>query len=310
MTLDNIEICKICNQKVENDKHFYKFHQIKMAEYFQKFWPRFDKLTKEEIPFKNKDQYFDTDFVNKTNLSKYIKTVDREEVKKYCVDFLLRRKEKKNLQYFPSQVELKSLIAPTMTSFFNLFGCDYYKLCEEVGLKPRFSTVLNEKVSIGSPSGLLLIDSREQKPLKFSKTKLKIQKLEYGDYTFLPNPYNIFIERKSLKDFISTLSRDIDRFKKEIERAKENNAYLIILVEDSLCDCLSFNYLPYISKFSKLTPEFIFHNVRELLQSYLNIQFLFVSGRGAASKMVETVFLSGLDFRSFDNQFALERKLL
>ena len=94
--------------------------------------------------------------------------------------------------------------------------------------------------------------------------------LKFGDYAFSSSTAtcNCYIERKSLADLIGTMSGGYERFIKEIKRAEESKAYLVILVEDSLQNALSFKYLPYISKKIKATPEFIFHRVRDIIQKY------------------------------------------
>ena len=45
---------------------------------------------------------------------------------------------------------------------------------------------------------------------------------------------NTYIERKSITDFIGTMSGGYERFKREVERAREQDAKLIVLVEESL----------------------------------------------------------------------------
>lgn len=69
---------------------------------------------------------------------------------------------------------------------------------------------------------------------------------------------------------------------------------------------MSFKYLPHISKRIKATPEYIFHNVRELSQSYPNVQFLFVDGRKECSRVIQKVFLNGHLFSDVDLQLAYD----
>jgi hypothetical protein len=138
-----------------------------------------------------------------------------------------------------------------------------------------------------------------------------IKTLSFGDYACSNDNCGCFIERKSLSDFISTLSvKNFDRFKNEIEKAKKNNSYVIVMVEETLQNALSFQYLPHISKKIKATPEYIFHNVRELLQSYDNLQFLFVDGRGEMTRIIESIFASNCFYKKIDLQLAYDMKLL
>ena len=106
------------------------------------------------------------------------------------------------------------------------------------------------------------------------------------------------------------MSAGYERFNNEIKRATENEAYLIVLVEETLSKATSFQFLPYISKKIKATPEFIFHRVRALIQKYPNIQFLFVNGRKESSRVMERIFTSGCVHRQADLQLAYDLKKL
>ncbi len=296
--------CVICNEVVIDDKHYWHKHKIKMADYFVKYFPRLDKHTQEPIVFKNKEQYFEADFINKNNLKAYLKSSSVPEAQEYCKNLLIKRKENRKLRFAPSQVELRSIISPTVIFYDKVFPQGYQGVCQEVGLINRFQP-LTTTIPLPSeiPTGNVYIDTREQKSLKLP-VPIEIKKLEYGDYHYSKDKFNVFVERKSMADFIGTLGKDLERFCREIERAQKDGAYLIVLVEESLVNCLSFNHLPWVNKFTKATPDFIFHNVRETLQTYSNIQFLFTAGRREAVSLLLKIFYSGQDFRTFDNQLA------
>jgi len=85
---------------------------------------------------------------------------------------------------------------------------------------------------------------------------------------------------------------------------------LVVLVEEKLSNALSFQYLPYISKKIKATPDFIFHNVRTLVQEYDNLQFLFVDGRKEMKRIIEAIFSSKCFYKKIDLQLAYDMKLL
>ena len=63
--------CKICNNKIEDNKHFYRLHSISQKEYFNKYENKKDLFSGEPIEFKSIDQYFQTDFNSRTNLREY-----------------------------------------------------------------------------------------------------------------------------------------------------------------------------------------------------------------------------------------------
>ena len=86
---------------------------------------------------------------------------------------------------------------------------------------------------------------------------MQVETLPFGDYAFsdLKMSCNCFIERKSLNDFIGTLSGGYTRFRNEIERAIFNDCYLVVLVERNLNECKSFNYLSEIKKKMSTTSQ-------------------------------------------------------
>ena len=99
-------------------------------------------------------------------------------------------------------------------------------------------------------------------------------------------------------------------FGREIERAQAAEAGLIVLVERPIKECLSFNYVDYISKKIKATPEFIFFNVREIIQKYPNVQFLFVNGREECVRVMKKIFFCNGEYKKYDLQLMYDLKLL
>ena len=307
--------CEVCNLEFETDKQLHahlKKHSLRVVEYYQKYFPRHDLYDKKIIRFKNKDQYFRDDFNTITNLKKWLKDKPIEESKAYCQNILTKRKHNKGIEYSPTQVELRTVLSPPI-QYYNEIFFDYYGLCEKIGFKNKYQnpTKIIDGSEYNKDEYKILIDTREQKPLKFERETVS-QKLDYGDYAFSHPKHSCdcHIERKSLSDFISTISGGYERFIKEIERAKENDAYLVVLVEESLTNALSFQYLPHISKKIRATPEFIFHRVRDLIQQYPNVQFLFVNGRKESSRIVELIFTCGCAYKKIDLQLAYDTKAL
>ena len=307
-------ICKVDGREFKDEKslHFaLKKYGLNKTKYYQTYYERRDLLTGELINFKNKDQYLNSDFNHKNNLKKWLTSQPQETSKEYCKNLLIKRKTNKNLIYSPTQVELRTIMAPSII-FYNKIFKNYYDLCAEIGLKNKFflpDLQINYFKNRLSQKDLIFVDTREQEWLKFD-IPFEIKTLPFGDYTLKDNP-ECFIERKSLNDFISTLSvKNFERFKNEIKKAKENNAYLIVMIEEKLSNALSFNYLPHISKKIKATPDYIFHNVREMLQTYDNLQFLFVDGREEMKRVIEILFASQDYYKRIDLQLAYDLKIL
>jgi hypothetical protein len=308
-------ICKVDGKEFPSEKALHmslKGYGLNKVKYYQTYFERRDLLTNELINFKTKEQYLNSDFNDKNNMKKWLKQQPIEKAQEYCKQLLSKRKDDKNLTYSPSQVELRTIMAPSIL-FYNKIFDDYYDVCSTLGLENRFihpNNITDQFKNKLNKKSIIYVDTREQTWLKFD-TKFEIKTLPFGDYSCSNDNCKCFIERKSLSDFISTLSvKNFDRFKNEIDRAKKSGAYLIVVVEEKLSNALSFQYLPHISKKIKATPEYIFHNVRELLQNYDNLQFLFVDGRGEMTRVIESIFTSNCFYKQIDLQLTYDLKLL
>lgn len=306
--------CAVCGKEFETERQLHghlKAHKLRMAEYYQKYFTRKDKYSGELIKFKSKEYYFDRDFNSRENLRLWLKSQDEDVAAEYCKKILKKRKDKKDILNSPTQIELRTLMMPSIQVYDKYFD-DYYNLCEEIGLIPRYRNIKDydfpkELIPSALKKFEIHVDTREQRPLKFD-TKVSIKNLKFGDYAFSHPGYSsdCRVERKSLADFLSTMSGGYSRFVNEIERAGESGVGLLVLVEEKINNAMSFKYLPHISKRIKATPEYIFHNVRELSQSYPNVQFLFVDGRKECSRVIQKVFLNGHLFSDVDLQLAYD----
>jgi hypothetical protein len=308
-------ICKVDGKEFKDEKSLHlalRGYGLNKEKYYHTYYPRKDLLTGETINFKSKEQYFSSDFNDKNNMKKWLKEQPIEKAQEYCKSILVQRRNNKNLIYSPSQIELRTIMSPSII-FYNKIFQDYYDLCSDIGLENRFihpKNISNQFKNKLNSLDTIYVDTREQNWLKFD-IPFEIKTLPYGDYTCSNENCSCFIERKSLSDFISTLSvKNFDRFKNEIEKAKFNNSYLIVIIEEKLSNALSFQYLPHISKKIKATPDYIFHNVRQLLQDYDNLQFLFVDGRNEMKRMIETIFASKCFYKKVDLQLAYDMKVL
>ena len=135
--------CNVCKKEFKKDKNLHlhiKAHKLSIGDYYQTQFPRHDLHSKELIKFKNKEQYFSADFNNKRNLKSWLKEVSMEKARKYCKGLLTKRKREKGLEYTPTEVELRTLLVPPIPYYQIIFG-DYYKLCEDIGLKNKFRQI-------------------------------------------------------------------------------------------------------------------------------------------------------------------------
>jgi len=299
-------ICQICNQEVKDNKHFWREHKLSQESYFHQYSPRFDLLTKEVIPFRNQEQYFKQDFINRANLKQWLNLQPLDKKQEYCRNLLIQRKNEGKIVYVPSYVEIKSLDdLPPIAYYDKIFPQKYLGLCKELGLLERFydyddfrfHTVELDKI---------ITDTREQKGLNLA-LPTEVCKLDYGDYT--SEAKELFIERKSLIDFISSFGTGYDRLSREFQRSLIANKQMVVLIEEKFEVALNFNELAWIKSKTKVSPDFIFHNVRECVQSFPNVQFLFVHNRGEAARIIQKL-LSTVEITKIDLQLAYSKNLL
>lgn len=302
---ENSYTCKLCGQVVSEKKHFWKRHKMAEAKYFEQHDSKKDLLTDEIIPFKSYESYLQTDFTKRTNLKKYLENIDKDGATEYLCNWLEQRKKLKKLIFAPSQFEIRGMIFPVINYIEKKFGKGTYaEICEYVGLLLNFN--YKETLFTSSKNLHLIIDTREQSILKFDD--FSMEKLDVGDYTVKGS--NIFVERKSLTDFLGTMSQGYDRFNREIERAVVSDKYVVVVVEEKYSNLHSYPYLPHAKKV-KAEPTFIHHRVREMLQKYpFNLQFIAVNGRREASRVIENIFRMTNNVRQIDLQYLYDRKEL
>ena len=157
--------CEECKQEFETDKQLHahlKKHSLRVVEYYQKYFPRYDLYDKKIIKFKNKDQYFRDDFNTITNLKKWLKDKPMEESKAYCQNILTKRKHSKNIKYSPTQVELRTIQSPPI-QYYNKIFFDYYGLCEKIGFKNKYqnpTTIIDGKEYPSKANQALIFDNK------------------------------------------------------------------------------------------------------------------------------------------------------
>lgn len=307
MVYNDLLLCKICGVKMElgcETKHF-RTHKISSASYYQQFYPRKDFFSGEMILFKSRDTYFSNDFNEKENLRKWLSTKGTQEQLDYCVNLLKERRARKGLVWTPCQTELRTIMCPSVNYLNTLSGGKYYELMASIGYENRFEALTSPIVGRAELGSKIVIDTREQFPLQFNDP-VERRKLDVGDYC-LDNPLlanDCFIERKSIADFHGTLGTGNDRFQREIMRAQDSGAYLVILVEGSMQATEARLY------HGKTTGDFIFRRMRDLSQKYKSIQFLFVKNREESSRVTRILLGSDGAPRKYDLQMAYDTRLL
>lgn len=116
----------------------------------------------------------------------------------------------------------------------------------------------------------IVIDSREQKPYKF--TNAVVKGLKTGDYSIEGLESRVAIERKSKADAYGSLSTGRKRFEREVERLSDMD-YGAILVESSL---KGFMIPP---KYSKMNPKHAVSSLVSWSVKYKRLPIFFCENR-------------------------------
>ncbi len=301
--------CQICGLDNFEPSHTWKTHKIKQSDYYHKYHPRLDLFSKELIPFKSTEQYFGQFFINKNNLKSFLSSEPQETIDKTLIDILQTRRISKSSLRPPTQFEIRSLVFPTISYLNKKFGPQYYsQICEKANFKVFPLNYNIKNIEYNSLSYDILVDTRENTKLNFNHNII-VKKLDYGDYCCSVNPQNLFIERKSLSDLCGTISGGNERFRRELDRAKKDNGFILVIIEEKYSHLSSFNYLPHMKKV-QASPEFILKQIRDILNNYNNVQFLCVDGRAESVKVIEKIFQIKDNIRELDFQYYYDIGLL
>lgn len=75
----------------------------------------------------------------------------------------------------------------------------------------------------------IIIDTREQRPYSFYGEEVIHRKLDTGDYSLDGHEEAVAVERKSVDDYMSSISHDRERFEREIERSQSIPDFKVII---------------------------------------------------------------------------------
>jgi hypothetical protein len=306
--------CKLCETEFKSlnalHKHLTISHKLQQKDYYNFNYPKIDLGDGSFIVYKNYEQYFSTEFNSRRTFSVWAQEKENfKEVQEYILRELTRRKNLGKISFYPSQVELKNLILPSMNWIKRIYsGFDsYFSQTKHLDLGQKFNYNI-ESVELRSGDLNLIIDSREQRPL-YSKTEFTCHKLPVGDYACGGDMNcGVYIERKSLADLAGTLTNGFDRFTREIEKAKNLGLYLVVLCDESYVSCLE--YSPSNSFARKVNGHFILHQIREIMQKHDNIQFVFCSDRGRSREVLEKIFRMGALAKTVDIEYLKDGGLI
>ena len=300
--------CKVCQEKFDTEKGLHihlKKHQMDLATYYTTYYPRKNLLTGDPLPFKNKEDYFNQDFSNRRQLIKWCISQPKEVAKEYAINKLKDRILSKELKYAPNHLELKLSKLPDIDVYKYAFG-SYGKACQELNIKPLFGSKIDDRFFNNNSEFedlRIFIDTREQKPLKFKVSE--DLKLDFGDYTVGGDDYNYtYVDRKSDSDFKGTLSGGFSRFRRELQRVKDFDSYLFIVIESDLNRLYQNNrYGPH-----KSNLKFIYHNMRLITHEFAgHCQFVFTGTRANSQSVIPKILTLGKTLWDVDLQYYIDK---
>ena len=136
--------CKECGKDFGSEAALHrhlKGHDMTLADYYTKHFPRKNLLTGDLLPFKNKKDYFAKDFSTYSQLLKWCHHSDVDEVKKYTLKKLKERIREKELKLGPTHLELLLSDLPTI-DIYKKFFTSYSHACSQAGVRPMLYSCL------------------------------------------------------------------------------------------------------------------------------------------------------------------------
>ena len=129
----------------------------------------------------------------------------------------------------------------------------------------------------------------------FEKMGIEVvrSKLLFGDYQNPQNPSIAIDTKKDIQELIGDLTKDHERFKRELQLAKKCGAKLIILIEDEQVSCINDLYTWYnwrLKKSPKATKGStlakMLYTIENNTEDY-NCQFIFTKKSECGAKIIE-----------------------
>jgi len=127
----------------------------------------------------------------------------------------------------------------------------------------------------------VIVHTREQEPYAFDPKRVIVTRkaLPAGDYSIEGHENLVAVERKTLKDFVSTVIRSRKRFTRELRRLSDFDDACIV-VEADLSDILGGRYR------SGANPNAVLGTVLSIIVDF-DIPVFFCSDRQAACRFVQ-----------------------
>jgi len=109
---------------------------------------------------------------------------------------------------------------------------------------------------------VLVIDTRESAPYKFTGENVVFKKLDAGDYSVKGYENEIAIERKTHPDFFGSITHSRERFERELEKLSTYKVKALVIETD-------FSVLSRgVYVFSKVNPESVIGTIVKIITDY------------------------------------------
>lgn len=298
--------CLECNQNFDSERSLHahiKKHDMFLHDYYVKHFQRRDLLTDDLLPFKNKDSYFSSFFINEENQKQFFDNCEDSLSATMALTAMLENKCKDGR--CPSEIMLGSYGLPSI-SIFKKYLKSYTEACGIIGGSPILSDKLpsdfKQKVD-----ATIFIDTREQQPLTFPKSESL--KLDLGDYGIENSFFDYtFVDRKAEGDFKSTMTQDnFYRFQRELERARQQECYIFVVIESDLKQIEENNRKTK----HQANLNYIYHNMRTLQTEFSDCcQFIMTSNRENSVKIIPRLLKHGRKLWKVDLQYYINEGLL
>jgi hypothetical protein len=202
--------------------------------------------------------------------------------KEKVIEEIIKLKEKLNKTPYLSEWRMEGHSPDIVYKYFNSWG----EALKTAGL-PEYRTheFYTEKILLNMLE--IIYDTREIYPYKYYRSK-RI-KLDVGDYACDICDY-LRIERKNPNDFVKTVVSDRVRFKRELDRARKNKLFVVILVEALPEYFFKGGYYAH----KKIKPKSVMHFAKQIGSEYKDVcQFIFGKSREHCKMLVPWLFAWG-----------------
>lgn len=305
-----MEKCLSCGKEFKTLKGLHTHVKVHggMESYYQTHYPRFDLYDNTVIKFKDKDQYMNAYFNSNSNRQKFYEDArNSEKAKELVINEIKNNAKFKDYSFLPSENYLLLSGLPNIGHIQRLYGsclnmCERSKFFEPLFTKRLPKEFWGEEEFKGLD---ILVDTREQKP--FNIENVIYSKLDFGDYTSTSHYNKVFVERKSIPDFVSSMGGGAERFEKELKRAEEFDSYIVMVVEGTVEEARQYCYKS--PKHRRPNIDYSLHNLRGfLIQFARNFQVLFCDNRFEAQDMTKRILYFGEYIKNCDLQYGLDQR--